>query len=448
MRSGYTPLLRARKLEKELGVKEIFLKLEGQNPSGHKHDRIAEVLIKDALAHQHKRIIVNGSRTYIEGIRHYADLESVEILIPIFKNERWKSAKYPKDMLIDLKTIKANERNDVLMQVAHEKKAYLAAEGYTNTHISQMVLEQLTQEIVSKLSNNLDSIYTQLGYGYTLTSIYNVLLKKWMNNDLDNFPKVFSGTWEKGNTIFNEYVKLHHLKDSPISTDENVESIQHQMLMDKKLLEESLRAVSETAGDIISVSKDDLKKAVKLLKKTEHIQMSETEAYALASFIKRAKEGKIEDGRHVIILNDGKSLVTITNIQDFDEVTKEELINYTKTWLAQYSDSTLETQDAIQNAIDRGFVLLASRNGNYEGVCIVVNTGFDEFIPSYHLAYIGTHETSKGRGVGSELIQRAIDLSGGSLSLHVDLDNKGAKKLYEKYGFKHVYNRMIYYGIE
>ena len=25
------------RLEKELGVKEIYLKLEGQNPSGHKH---------------------------------------------------------------------------------------------------------------------------------------------------------------------------------------------------------------------------------------------------------------------------------------------------------------------------------------------------------------------------------------------------------------------------
>ena len=95
--------------------------------------------------------------------------------------------------------------------------------------------------------------------------------------------------------------------------------------------------------------------------------------------------------------------------------------------------------------MEKGHILLASRNGKYEGVCIVANTGFEYFHPHYHLAYIGTEKSSKGRGLATELIQRAIDLTDGSISLHVDLDNKGAKKLYEKLGFKHVYNRMIYY---
>ncbi len=123
---------------------------------------------------------------------------------------------------------------------------------------------------------------------------------------------------------------------------------------------------------------------------------------------------------------------------------KEKLIDYTRTWLAQYSDSVLETEEAIQNAMEKGFILLASRNDNYEGICVIVNMGYDHFHPTYHLAYIGTDKNSKGRGVATELIQRALDLTDGKLSLHVDLDNKGAMKLYEKLGFKHFYNRMIY----
>ena len=43
-KSGRTPLMRARKLENVLNVGEIFLKLEGANPSGSEYDRIAEVL--------------------------------------------------------------------------------------------------------------------------------------------------------------------------------------------------------------------------------------------------------------------------------------------------------------------------------------------------------------------------------------------------------------------
>ena len=122
------------------------------------------------------------------------------------------------------------------------------------------------------------------------------------------------------------------------------------------------------------------------------------------------------------------------------------MVKLTRELLVEYSDSVEETEDAIMNAIDKGFILLASRDGVYEGVCIIANLGFKDFIPKYHLAYVGTNKSSKGRGVGTELIQRAIDLTDGNLSLHVDLDNKGAKKLYERLGFKHTYNRMIYEG--
>ncbi|MDD3123358.1 MAG: GNAT family N-acetyltransferase, partial [Candidatus Izemoplasmatales bacterium] len=117
-----------------------------------------------------------------------------------------------------------------------------------------------------------------------------------------------------------------------------------------------------------------------------------------------------------------------------------------KTYLAEYSDPLIEMKDALNNASKKGFILIAKQNETILGVTIIVNTQFDDFIPTYHLAYIGTSTDYKGRGIGTELIKRAIDITEGKLSLHVDLNNKSAKKLYEKMGFKHVYNRMIFYG--
>jgi len=80
------------------------------------------------------------------------------------------------------------------------------------------------------------------------------------------------------------------------------------------------------------------------------------------------------------------------------------------------------------------------------GICIIVHMGFDDFIPSYHLAYIGVLKGNKGRGVATELINQAIEKTGGNLSLHVDIPNGSAKKLYEKMGFVHTYDRMLYKG--
>ncbi|MDD2574792.1 MAG: GNAT family N-acetyltransferase [Bacillota bacterium] len=62
----------------------------------------------------------------------------------------------------------------------------------------------------------------------------------------------------------------------------------------------------------------------------------------------------------------------------------------------------------------------------------------------YHLAYICTKEGNKGRGIATELINEMIVLTKGKLSLHVDLDNRRAKKLYNKLGFKTSYYRMVY----
>jgi len=48
LRIGNTPLVRAQKLEKRLGIRRLFLKLEGANPSGTHKDRMALIYALDA----------------------------------------------------------------------------------------------------------------------------------------------------------------------------------------------------------------------------------------------------------------------------------------------------------------------------------------------------------------------------------------------------------------
>jgi len=131
-------------------------------------------------------------------------------------------------------------------------------------------------------------------------------------------------------------------------------------------------------------------------------------------------------------------------IKSFNDKNKDDLLDMTRSWLSTYNDSVGETLDAIEKAMKEGFLLIAKRNGEEQGICIIVNMGFERFIPTYHLAYIGVKSGNKGRGVASELIGHAIELTDGNLSLHVDPDNKRAKNLYRKMGFNHVYDRMIF----
>ena len=48
LRIGNTPLVRAQKLEKRLGIRRLLLKLEGANPTGTHKDRMALIYALDA----------------------------------------------------------------------------------------------------------------------------------------------------------------------------------------------------------------------------------------------------------------------------------------------------------------------------------------------------------------------------------------------------------------
>lgn len=443
-KSGKTPLLRAKKLENELNVGEIYIKLEGTNPSGHKYDRITEVLIKDAIKHNYKKLLVNGTEKYIRSVLFFAELEELEIAIPLFKNEKWKNSKFKDYSLLDFRNTKDIHPRVLLIEYAQTNHLYLIDEGSSNTIISNLALQEVTFECLNKLSFKVNTIFTQLGYGYTLASIYGAILKSWVDENLEKLPQLFYGTFSDGNNILEYYKKNMSISNKELDSFERTESPLTLSQYDKDLLEVCFKAVLETEGEMVYINEDELKSSVKLLKKYENILISNNEAYPIASFIKKATSGELSSGKHIIILNDAKSEVDIRQIYNFDNLSMEYLTKLTRDFLSMYSDSKIETSEAIEHAIKSGYLLIASRNGQYQGICVVVNLGFEKYIPTYHLSYIGVKSGNKGRGVATELIKKAIDLTDGKISLHVDLDNKGAKKLYEKLGFRHMYNRMIY----
>jgi len=426
--SGRTPLLRAINLEKKCQIKKIYIKLEGANPTHHKNARIAEVLCKDAVAHKKNTILTDGTNSYLRAIEYFALENGLKIIIPRFYNETWKTYRFDPKTILDARKKHILSKMDFMQRLATDHNYYLAVEGYTNENISLMALEELTKEIISKIEK-VDTVNTQLNYGYTLTSMYNVFLREWIEKGT-TFPKIYCGIHSK-----------YELKTELLGHD-----IVSYMQTNHSLLDSSDKAIHECNGKIITVSEEELKEAKKLLRQVEQIQVSVENAYPLAAFLSQLKAGTLTNGTHIIILDDARSLIDIEQITDFQSHTKEEISSIAKKYLAEYSDPLIEMNDAIDNAIQKGFVLLAKQNDTILGICIIVNTQFDDFIPTYHLAYIGTSTDHKGRGIGTELIKRAIDVTEGKISLHVDLNNNAAKKLYEKMGFKHVYNRMLFYG--
>jgi len=443
-KSGRTPLMRAKKIEKALGIGEIYLKLEGANPSGHKYDRISEVLVKDAIATGFQKILVDGSECYIQSVILFAKLNGIEVKVPLFKQEKWKLSRLDKSILLDLRDKKDTFTRSELKNIAKNNNMYLMCEWNLNNIISHLVLEDMTKECLERMDFEVDTITVQLGLGYTLSSVYSGLIKSWVHEELGKIPQLICGSKPLWQDLLDEYTKKMHISqvESKQNNDEKTELStpgRHT-----EMVESIMKIIRETSVEMIGIDEEDLKKAATMLRELEGVIVSRKESYAMAAFIKKAQQGLHHGGKHLIILNDARSEVEVCEIKSFNDKNKEDLLKMTRSWLSTYNDSVGETIDAIEKAMKEGFLLIAKRNGEEQGICIIVNMGFERFIPTYHLAYIGVKSGNKGRGVASELIGRAIELTDGNLSLHVDIDNKRAKNLYRKMGFNHVYDRMIF----
>jgi [ribosomal protein S18]-alanine N-acetyltransferase len=71
-------------------------------------------------------------------------------------------------------------------------------------------------------------------------------------------------------------------------------------------------------------------------------------------------------------------------------------------------------------------------------------TGMSRYIPENILVYIAVHCEFRNRGIGGEMILRALDLAEGDIKLHVEYDNP-AKRAYERIGFTTKYAEMRYF---
>ena len=144
-------------------------------------------------------------------------------------------------------------------------------------------------------------------------------------------------------------------------------------------------------------------------------------------------------------------MITINTYSDqniADDAIKKDIINFLFESLEQYGDPKKDIEKCIDYAFGKnnkpgGMVISAidSDSQKIVGAVIINKTGMDGYIPENILVYIATDKNMRGKGVGKQLMQTAIDLSEGDMALHCEPDNP-AKFLYEKLGFSSKYLEM------
>jgi threonine synthase len=424
-RVGKTPLFRAERLEQELGISKIFLKLEGNNPSGHRLDRLAYLLIKDALSSEKKSLCMGVFGTLAQSISFFASHYGLECIFVLPDNHKAVPSKLSK--IKNSRIIKYGKTQkdciEYCQKLSKENNWYNATPVSGNDLFNMTAQITLAEELSLQSKEDIHTVFSQMGYNSSSSGLCLGFTHLWTLEKSKNIPLFYSCTSDKSSAVNNKPIKQPLNLKVPVSSN----------------------AFSKNHEKIISITNIELNEYVSKIKNTERIKMDMTNGYAVAGFIKEAQNGNLSKGNHIILLNDGRIDLEIRQIKKEENIISSnkiaELINE---WLMEYTDPIEEIYNALENAFEKGLVLIAYHNNHLSGIAIIVNTGFNSFATQFHLAYIATKKSVKGRGIATHLLHKSIQLTNGNISLHVEKDNQKAIKLYEKMGFKSCYQRMIY----
>ena len=154
--------------------------------------------------------------------------------------------------------------------------------------------------------------------------------------------------------------------------------------------------------------------------------------------------------------------LTITREEDLPPwAQREELARFFAETMGPWADSLEDVQRAFDYLFSddggRGgfFELLGIEPGDVEGeddakgevelggALCMLETGMDGYVPAHILLFVSVDPSLRGKGLGGEIVQRAVDKCPGAVKLHVEYDNP-AKRLYERLGFTSKYAEMRY----
>jgi len=133
----------------------------------------------------------------------------------------------------------------------------------------------------------------------------------------------------------------------------------------------------------------------------------------------------------------------------FDPATvseKDRIVDFLYTHLDQYGDKREDIMKAIhyaqkETASHGGYIVVGEIDGTIVGSVVINRTGMEGYIPENILVYIAVDGSQRGKGIGKQLMQKAISIAQGDIALHVEPDNP-ARHLYEKLGFTNKYLEM------
>ncbi|MDR3222211.1 MAG: threonine synthase [Methanobrevibacter sp.] len=302
---GGTPFCKCDKIGKELGI-ELYVKVEGSNPTGSFKDRGMSVGVTKAIELGVNTVGCASTGNTSASLAAYAargGLRSI-VLLPAGKVALGKLAQA---MFYGSEVLSVNGNFDQALEsatkLANEKYIYLL------NSINPFRLEgqkSIGFEIVDELGwESPDRIILPIGNAGNISAIWKGITEFYNADYIDEKP-IMTGIQAEGAAPIVEAFKNKSYNINPV---ENPETVATAIRIGNPVsYTKALRAIYDSNGYVDSVTDEEILNAQKLLARVEGIGVEPASAASIAGLKKLVNEGVIDKGERVVAVVTGHVL--------------------------------------------------------------------------------------------------------------------------------------------
>lgn len=330
---GGTPLYPCERLAEEIGIKELFVKFEGENPTGSFKDRGMTVGVTKACEFGMQTVACASTGNTSASLSAYAAKAGLEcvVLIPKGKVALGKLAQAAihgaRIIAIDdnfdkaLKLVRrlCNERNDIylLNSVNPFRPQGQKTIGF---------------EISDQLGfDSPDRVLVPMGNCANIWAIYKGFFESKATGIVEDVPRMV-GIQAEGSMPVVDAVKNDLDEVEPVEDPETIATAIR--IGDPVNGPKALKAIRSSDGAAESVTDEEIVQAQKMLARTEGIGVEPASATSIAGLKKLIDQGKIDRDERVVsvltghILKDPQEVVDVSEPPievpaEYDEITKQ-----------------------------------------------------------------------------------------------------------------------------
>jgi threonine synthase len=302
---GDTNMARARNIEREVGLRQIYLKFDGGNPTGTQKDRIAFAQAMDALRRGFDSMTIATCGNYGAAMSLAASIAGLRCIVFIPKTYHTKRVKEMEDLGAEIHRVPGDYENAVSVSIesAERDELYDANPGGANTPMQLKAYGEIAYEIYDELRDAPAVVAVPVSNGTTLAGIHRGFVSLYRRGKTSRIPKMVAGSAFGKNPIVQAF-----LKGSPSCEDLRPESIRETSVNEPLINwhsadgDQALTALRESGGWVANASDRSMLSYARLIREREGLSVLPASTAGLIAMLDRHKAEPLSPDRYVVLL--------------------------------------------------------------------------------------------------------------------------------------------------